>query len=126
MEKPLKMWLAVYEEEEQVVYTAYDTGTQVSLEDSRVASGWVKGHWSGKTFKVITYSAIGPVDLKGGGEAQLVAVGHEYYEDGAFSEPDTNEKVDLHWFRKFKTYFWKPWLLGSCKNMIVTPGKDCD
>jgi len=38
-----------------------------------VASGFVKGHWSGKSFKAISYSAIGPVDLIGG-EGRLYSV----------------------------------------------------
>ena len=69
---------------EEDVFDAFTSVNPSDLEDLfenyLVASGFVKGHWSGKSFKATSVHAIGPVDLEGGGEAILVAVGHEIYE----------------------------------------------
>ena len=77
-------------------YTKYDAEDREFLEDHLVASGFVKGRWVGKNFKATSYSVIGPVDLVGGGEAILVASGHEVFKNGPLEAPETHEKVDLH------------------------------
>lgn len=92
--------VAVYSEATPLIirdaYIDYDTWGQGYLEDHLVASGFVKGRWVGKNFKATSYSVIGPVDLVGGGEAILVASGHEVFKNGPLEYPETHEKVNLH------------------------------
>jgi hypothetical protein len=88
--------VSVYEATEEQVMEAYVSGDSDFLVEHEVAYGFVDGQFSGKAFKAITYSAIGTVELIEGGEAMLIAVGHEVYKEGPFSEPVFNWKVDLH------------------------------
>jgi hypothetical protein len=77
-------------------YTNFDSWGQEFLEGQLVASGFVKGKWVGKNFKATSYSAKGPVDLEGGGEAILVASGHEVFKNGPLEFPKTHDRVELH------------------------------
>jgi hypothetical protein len=86
--------VAVYDLPEDVVFDAYEWGYEEDLAEDIVAIGLVKVHWNGKSYKSVSYSAIGPVNLMDGGEALLVATGHELYKNGVFLR--AHEKVDLH------------------------------
>lgn len=88
--------VTVYEATEEQIFEAYVSGNSDFLEEHELAYGLVNGHWSGKAFKAISYSALGTVELIDGGEAMLIAVGHEVYKEGPFSEPDIQRQVDLH------------------------------
>ncbi|MEJ2364202.1 MAG: hypothetical protein P8017_05900 [Deltaproteobacteria bacterium] len=77
-------------------YSAYDYGGQEFLENQLVASGFVKGCWVGKNFKATLYSVKGPVDLVGGGQAILIASGHEVFNNGPLELPETHDWVGLH------------------------------
>ena len=95
--------VAVFEETTaEEIYDAYEDEDYDFLKSKIVASGFVKGRWSGKAFKVISVKAIGTVSLLvngevvNGEEAQLVAVGHEAYEDGMILPGLSHYKVGLH------------------------------
>ena len=66
------------------------------LENTIIASGFVKAQWAGKAFKAISIHAIGPVTLIEGGEATLVATGHESYDDPYEPPSKYFYKVELH------------------------------
>lgn len=88
--------VAVFEATEEEIIAAYIDENYDFLESLLVASGFVKGRWSGKAFKAISVQAIGTVSLLvNGEEAQLVAVGHEAYEDGVFLPGRSHYKVEL-------------------------------
>ena len=90
--------VAVFEATEGEILEAYLDGDLEFLEDTLVASGFVKAQWSGKAFRATSVHAIGPVILIEGGEAMLVATGHEVYEKGAFPPAVvfSKFKVELH------------------------------
>ena len=90
--------VAVFEATEEDILEAYLSGDQDFLAETLVASGFVKAQWSGKAFRATSVHAIGPVILIGGGEAILVATGHEVYEKGAFPPAVvfSKFKVELH------------------------------
>jgi hypothetical protein len=90
--------VAVFEATEEDILDAYIEGDNVFLAETLVASGFVKAQWSGKAFRATSVHAIGPVFLIEGGEAILVATGHEVYEKGAFPPAVvfSKFKVELH------------------------------
>lgn len=87
--------VAVFEATEEEIIAAYIDENYDFLESLLVASGFVKGRWSGKAFKAISVNAIGTVSLVNGEEALLVAVGHEVYENGVFLPRLSHYKVEL-------------------------------
>ena len=92
--------VAVFEATESQIYNAYvdpdNPENQGVLEDTIIASGFVKAQWSGKAFKATSVHAIGRVSLIDGGEAILVATGHELY-DNPYEDPYSSFfKVELH------------------------------
>lgn len=87
--------VAVFKATEEDIRAVYLGGDDILLLSSLVATGFVKGRWSGKAFKAISVQAIGTVILVNGEEAQLVAVGHEAYEDGVFLPGRSHYKVEL-------------------------------
>lgn len=76
--------VAVFEATEDDILSAYLDGDKAFLEEKLLACGFVKAQWSGKAFMATSVHAIGPVMLIAGGEAMLVATGHEVYEKGSF------------------------------------------
>jgi hypothetical protein len=87
--------VAVFEATEDQIGDAYEDKDYDFLESRLVASGFVKGRWSGKAFKAMSVQAIGTVSLVNGGEARLIAVGHEVYKNGVFLPERSHYKVGL-------------------------------
>jgi len=93
---PVAVYADATLEEIVEAYKSYNIGGKEFLEDHLVASGFVKGRWVGKNFKATSYSVKGPVELVGGGEAMLIASGHEVFKNGPYECPETHDKVKLH------------------------------